>query len=95
MGDTYRLTADIRMPDPGLKLHLGWLEGVVGRKLNVNHEFATSVRRISRAKEPALESGQRALLFQGSMNAGSVLVLRQILQLFHYTAISARHDAET
>lgn len=93
MRDTYCLTTDIRMPDLGVKAHLRWLEGVVVGKLDANQEFATSVRRISRAIEPALESRQRALMLEGSVNAGCVLVLGQILQLLHDTTISAGHDA--
>lgn len=79
------------MPDLGLKLHLRGLEGVVVGKLDTDHVFATRVRRVSRAKEPALEGRQRALLLQRSMDAGRVFVLGQVLQLLHDPAVSARH----
>lgn len=83
------MAADIWMPDFCFKLHPRRLEGILVVENNLNYVFATLIRRVSGAKEPALESCERRLLDGSGVDAGVVLVLCQVLQLLDDAAIPA------
>lgn len=89
--NTYRLTADVGMPDPRLKLHLRRLERVLVGELDSDHVFAPCVRRVRGPIEPSQQGREGALVLQGGVNAGRVLILGQVLELLHDAAVSAGH----
>lgn len=79
------------MPDFCFKLHHRRLEWILTVELNPDKVFATRIRRVSGAIEPALEVSER-LLDGGGVDARVVLVLRQVLQLLDDAAVpTARH----
>lgn len=89
---TYCLTADIGVPNLGVKLHRGRLKRVVIRDLNVDREGASMVRRIGRPRNRAFEVLQVDSVDWRSVDSGVVSISLDVLKLFGHSTISAaRH----
>lgn len=93
-GNSYRLTADIRMPHFRIKLHHWWLERVIVRYPNINGVHAPFVRCSGRALEFTLQM-RKVIAMHGLCRDMRVCVCVDVCHLFCYTSDSARRHSST
>ncbi len=94
--DTYRLTADIRVPDFGDEAHRGRFEWIVDGNLYVDLVGSSSVWRLWRCRDGTLEVREVDAIDGCCINARIVSIGLNVGQLFGYPPITtAGHGKDT
>lgn len=86
--DSY--ATDVGMPDFGVELHDGRLEGVHVGDSNIDLEVTASVRGVGRAGEGALKVGEVGIVDGLGEDAGVVFIALDVGELLGNTALSCR-----